>query len=109
MGLRLMVVLLGAQLLQHAAAQTNLVQYPLDWTVVPVTPSTSLNLTANCTCNLRPDACNLGCCCDPLCPSGLNQLFIDQGRCSPDGNDEQTLTYCVPKGLVSKVGADGNC
>lgn len=82
---------------------TTIPTYPVDWDAVPTIPPTSTNLTANCNCDLRQEACDLGCCCDSMCPAGLSTLFTDQGTCLPQGNEQQTLKYCVPSGYVQKV------
>lgn len=81
----------------------TLSRYPLDWNLVPLTPSNATNLTANCICDLRQDACDLGCCCDPVCTPGLVGLFEDSGRCLPEGPPSQTLSFCVPSGNVFTV------
>ncbi|KAG2499935.1 hypothetical protein HYH03_002222 [Edaphochlamys debaryana] len=87
---------------------TPLQTFYLDWDNVPTTPPTSKNLTANCNCDLREQACDVGCCCDPLCPSGLNELFTDEGICLPQGPDQPQITYCVPNDAVVKVNLPSN-
>jgi tectonic-1/3 len=97
-------LILLAALLQCAQAQlTVLPEYPLDWSSVPTIPSTRLNLTANCNCDLRQNACDLGCCCDPLCPDGLQTYFESQRRCLPQGNSQRSLQFCIPNGWVFQV------
>ncbi|KAG2442590.1 hypothetical protein HXX76_002675 [Chlamydomonas incerta] len=38
-----------------------------------------------------------------MCPAGLSTLFTDQGTCLPQGNEQQTLKFCVPSGYVQTV------
>ncbi|PNH04623.1 4-alpha-glucanotransferase DPE1, chloroplastic/amyloplastic [Tetrabaena socialis] len=97
-------LLLIAGLVLRATGQiTTLQTFPLDWDNVVADPPSTRNLTANCRCDLQEGACDLGCCCDSQCPSGLNSLFTAEGVCLPEGSKQQTLTYCVPKDYVFKV------
>lgn len=95
-----------------AAAQptSNLATYPIDWKAVPLASTENKNLTSNCICDVTENACDPSCCCDSLCPSGLVNETIREGRCLPEGPPDQTLDFCVPDSSVEKVShANLNC
>ncbi|GFR41010.1 hypothetical protein Agub_g1677, partial [Astrephomene gubernaculifera] len=97
-------ILLLVYYLSGVAGQSATFQtYAVDWTEVPADPPTTRNLTAKCTCDLREDACDLGCCCDTMCPTGLTSWYTSEGVCLPQQADQQTLTYCMPSDYVYKV------
>ncbi|GLI69062.1 hypothetical protein VaNZ11_013605 [Volvox africanus] len=98
------IAVLVALILQLARGQGSALQtYPVDWSVVPLNPPTSRNLTASCNCDLLNVGCSYGCCCDSKCPAALTKLFQSDGICLPSGTAQQTLKYCVSDGFVYKV------
>lgn len=109
--LQLAALLLGAPvillllLLCPGASSQALVRVPIDWANVPTTPAAK-NLTAGCACDLTLNECDVGCCCDPDCASGLTELFTSNSRCLPEGVNPNTLTYCVGSSIMNQVRAE---
>lgn len=96
--------------------------YPIDWAVVPVTPSArvvqvrtlarhrshgilrllqcQVNDIGACFCDLTSNACDVNCCCDSDCSEQDKTSFTG---CLPETPETPQLTYCISKSAVHNV------
>ncbi|MEW5320407.1 MAG: hypothetical protein WDW38_011482 [Sanguina aurantia] len=103
------LLLLLTSSLPAALSQSDSVpRYAIDFTQVDLSPATSKNLTSSCICDLNPFECDIGCCCDALCPASLTAATAAQGRCLPQGYPNETLAHCIAGGYVKKVNLPAN-
>eukprot|EP00798_Chlamydomonas_sp_ICE-L_P007681 gene7681-841_t len=97
-------LIIGAQALggYNSFQPGSLNTYSINWNLVSST-NTAKNLTQDCICNLVPYVCDNECCCDLECPEIVTNTTEQEGRCLPEGEPDQTLTYCTPDSWVQKV------
>lgn len=109
--LRLPIIVVVLSCTQRICAAYSLETYPVDWSLVPPSPETPVNLTSNCICALLAGACTPNCCCDPACPASVVAEFRAADSCLPEGPPPEQLAYCTPDQPFAKVSrsAEDSC